>query len=202
MRNNGWRSHKSLPNNATTEVPTESTTKTLDIYGKGVKTRQKWEGITNDYVNNSQLPYIVRNISSVEKRRFRKIIRETNMRRTINAFLNLPRYLNGREKWIWGFGFENERNDNTYLATTQFYRGAFARSFATLLGKMEKERPIGKEDALQLFPRIGKDWKLPLVAASPPPTRLVSAAEVKAYSPQRCYQMEGLPAPLDCHTKS
>ena len=95
----------------------------IDIYGKGYKMRSKWYSITEEKKYTSPPSCTIRHISPTDKKKFRGILRGCGIKSALIAWTNLPRCIEGREKWAWGISESSAPSDKKDNAITQFYKG-------------------------------------------------------------------------------
>lgn len=151
----------------------------IDIYGKGYVMRSKWYSITEEKTYTTPPSCTIRHISPTDKKKFRGILRGCGTRSALIAWTNLPRCMEGREKWAWGISESVSPSDKKDNAITQFYKGAFAKSFSMLTQSNDEEIRMKEEDILRLFPRKEGNWKLSLIETQEELETIIKTGDVK-----------------------
>ena len=123
---------------------------------------------------------ITRHINLLEKNKFRGIMRGCGVKTILNAWVNLPRCLEGREKWAWGTRDERENKDRIGSAISQFYKGAYAKSFSMLTNMKTGEVNMKEENIIRLFPRMQDAWKIENIPTTDDDVALIKTDEVKS----------------------
>lgn len=154
--------------------------KTINIYGKEYQEKSLWYSITQEKEYLKPPACIMRHINPLDKKKFRGIMRGCSEKTILNAWLNLPRCLEGKEKWVWGISDRREEKDTIGNAISQFYKGAYSKSFSMLTDIRTGEVNMREEDIMRLFPRMSDAWRIEtLPTSSSEETTLIKTEEVK-----------------------
>ena len=175
LQNPSWKGAKTDRQKNAPAVPK----RTLKIYGETEIIMSKWEGIVKEQRYYSLPSCIIRHITSKDKRRFVDILRRGSTTSNINAWMNLTRRLDGKEKWLWGISDNTQGVDNLYLGISQFYKGGYAKSFASLLNRQMEEVKLTKEQVTELFPRMGDQWRIDQIQCSQQENILFTPVELQ-----------------------
>lgn len=163
------------------ESSQEKGKKRLNLYNEtenALNMNSMWLNITNERLYYEPPPYLERNINSKDKRKFMDILRKGTARSNMCAMLNLPRRLEGKEKWIWGIGQNEHSKDSVYSGISRFYKGNYSKAFMSIMNKEQKEVMMTKEEVIKLFPRMSGEWKLTPIPNEKPDKRLIKTEEV------------------------
>lgn len=127
------------------------------------------------------MPWTIRHINPQDKRKFIDILKKVETRSRMNAWLNLTKCLEGKEKWIWGIGepTEDKSVDKRYLAISQFYKGGYGKARSTLMGDVLDEIKLQKNDIVTLFPSCEEESQLQTVGIKTPEKKLICKDDVR-----------------------
>lgn len=152
-----------------------------DIYGRKQPQMSEWYSITKEDTRTAPVPWTIRHINPQDKRRFIDVLKKVETRSRMNAWLNLTRCLEGKEKWIWGIGeFPDSKSvDKRYLAISQFYKGGYGKARLTLMGDVTDEIKLRKNDIVTLFPACEEERQLPTVGVKNLERKLICKDDVR-----------------------
>lgn len=151
----------------------------LDLYGRG-KVPSMWDHIGEERMYMALPSCIGRGISQLDKKRVRNILRRSGASKRMAVWTNLPRCLEGRDKWLWGTRDVRNETNPAHLCITQFYKGAFGKAFATLMETRKDEVEMELDQVIELFPRASYEWKLSPLPLDQKGKVFVTTNEVKS----------------------
>ena len=111
------------------------------IYGNKTSSCSEWSTITKENKNYINVRYLHKHVTPADKDNFIKIPRKRSPRAMMAAWINLSRYTESKEKWIWGTEINEKEGHipNTYLGISQFYKGSHTKACATTMEEIMTE---------------------------------------------------------------